>query len=58
MDWSPPLLLACHDEDEQNARLALHVWEDNGLDVPETFLETLRDFLGGPSRADPGFSCD
>jgi hypothetical protein len=49
MDWSPPLLLACHDEDEQNARLALHVWEDNGLDVPETFLETLRDFLGGSS---------
>ncbi|KAG6873014.1 hypothetical protein C0995_003975 [Termitomyces sp. Mi166 len=46
LDWSPELLLACHDEDEQNARLARHLWEDNGLDVPEQFLETLIDYLG------------
>ncbi|KAF8161530.1 armadillo-type protein [Crassisporium funariophilum] len=46
MDWSPELWIACHDDDEQNARLALHVWEDNGLDVPETFLDDLLIYLG------------
>jgi hypothetical protein len=46
MDWSPPLLLATHDDDEQNARLSLHVWEDNGLDVPEQYLDDLVPFLG------------
>ena len=46
LDWSPELLIACHDEDEQNARLARHVWEDNGLDVPETFLAHLLEYLG------------
>ncbi|KAF9479098.1 ARM repeat-containing protein [Pholiota conissans] len=46
MDWSPELWIACHDDDEQNARLAIHVWEDNGLDVPETFLRDLLDYLG------------
>ncbi|KAH7883448.1 armadillo-type protein [Phlebopus sp. FC_14] len=46
LDWSPELWLACHDDDEQNGRLASHVWEDNGLDVPEDFLEPLLGFLG------------
>lgn len=46
LDWSPELLIACHDEDEQNARLARHLWEDNGLDVPELFLDQLLDYLG------------
>jgi hypothetical protein len=46
MDWSAELWVACHDEDEQNARLAHHLWEDNGLDVPETFLDDLLPFLG------------
>ncbi|KAF5374683.1 hypothetical protein D9615_008940 [Tricholomella constricta] len=46
LDWSPELLIACHDEDEQNARLARYLWEDNGLDVPEQFLDTLLDYLG------------
>ncbi|KAG6896538.1 hypothetical protein C0992_007574 [Termitomyces sp. T32_za158] len=46
LDWSPELFLACHDEDEQNARLARHLWEDNGLDVPEQFLSTLLGYLG------------
>ncbi|KAA1470496.1 ARM repeat-containing protein [Dentipellis sp. KUC8613] len=45
MDWSPELLIAAHDEDEQNARLARHLWEDNGLDVPESYLPTLQKFL-------------
>ena len=46
MDWSAELWVACHDDDEQNARLARHLWEDNGLDVPETFLDDLLTFLG------------
>lgn len=46
MDWSPELWIAYHDDDEQNARLAQHVWEDNGLDVPETFINQLIEFLG------------
>ena len=46
LDWSPELWIACHDEDEQNARLAQHVWDDNGLDVPESFLQALLGFLG------------
>ena len=46
MDWSAELWVACHDDDEQNARLARHLWEDNGLDVPETFLDDLLPFLG------------
>ncbi|CDO72622.1 hypothetical protein BN946_scf184985.g41 [Trametes cinnabarina] len=45
LDWSPELWIACHDEDEQNARLANHLWEDNGLDVPEGFLSDLLAFL-------------
>lgn len=46
MDWSPELWIACHDDDEQNTRLAIHVWEDNGHDVPETFLRDLLEYLG------------
>lgn len=46
LDWSLELLIACHDEDEQNARLARHLWEDNGLDVPEGFLDPLLQYLG------------
>ncbi|OJA10082.1 hypothetical protein AZE42_06300 [Rhizopogon vesiculosus] len=45
LDWSPQLWIACHDDDEQNARLAHHVWEDNGLDVPEDFFEKLVNYL-------------
>ncbi|KAJ7066647.1 armadillo-type protein [Mycena amicta] len=46
LDWSPELWAACHDEDEQNGRLARHVWDDNGLDVPESFLTELLPLLG------------
>ncbi|KAF9232418.1 armadillo-type protein [Melanogaster broomeanus] len=45
LDQSTQLWVACHDDDEQNARLANHAWEDNGLDVPENFVELL-DLLG------------
>ncbi|KAK0212097.1 armadillo-type protein [Desarmillaria ectypa] len=44
-DWSPELWIACHDDDEQNSFLAKHAWEDNGLDVPESFLSALLPYL-------------
>ncbi|GBE83943.1 eIF-2-alpha kinase activator GCN1 [Sparassis crispa] len=44
-DWSPEIWIASHDTDEQNARLARRVWEDNGLDVPESFVVDLSKFL-------------
>ncbi|KAH9915889.1 armadillo-type protein [Fomitopsis serialis] len=45
LDWSPEIWIACHDDDEQNARLARHVWEDNGMDVPEKFVQVMLTFL-------------
>jgi len=50
LDWSSELWIACHDDDEQNARLARHIWESNGLDVAESFLGELLGFLGGNVR--------
>ncbi|KAK0468862.1 armadillo-type protein [Armillaria novae-zelandiae] len=44
-DWSPELWIAGHDDDEQNSFLAKHAWEDNGLDVPESFLSALLPYL-------------
>jgi hypothetical protein len=46
MDYSEELWIASHDQDEQNASLATHIWEDNGLDVPEGYLEPLLGYLG------------
>jgi hypothetical protein len=45
-DWSPELLIACHDSDAPNARLARHIWEDNGLDVVEVYAPALLKLLG------------
>lgn len=46
LDYSEEIWIAVHDADEQNAKLALHLWDDNGLDLPETFLSTLPRYLG------------
>lgn len=46
MDYSVELWIATHDTDEQNANLALHLWEDNGLDIPEDYLSDLLTYLG------------
>jgi hypothetical protein len=53
-DWVPELLVACHESDAQNARLARHIWEDNGLDVPDAYAPTLLKFLG---KSDLNTSC-
>ncbi|CAE6499296.1 unnamed protein product [Rhizoctonia solani] len=45
LDWSPEIWIACHDEDEQNARLARHLWDDNGLDVTSGYISELLPFL-------------
>lgn len=44
-DWRPELWIACYDSDQQNGRLGRHIWEDNGLDVPENFFTDLKPFL-------------
>ena len=41
LEFPVELWLACHDEDEENARLAEKAWEENGLDVPESFADPL-----------------
>lgn len=41
LEFPVELGLACHDEDEENARLAEKAWEENGLDVPESFADPL-----------------
>ncbi|WVQ78061.1 hypothetical protein IAT38_000142 [Cryptococcus sp. DSM 104549] len=50
-DYLEELWIAMHDDDEQNANLALHIWEDNGLDLPETYLATLLPYLSHGSAA-------
>lgn len=46
LDWSPELFLVCHDDDEQNARLAVTIWEANYLDVEKSYIEDLLPLLG------------
>lgn len=41
MDFCLQLWLACHDEDEENRRLAQKAWEENGLDVPTNYASLL-----------------
>ncbi|KAN0062681.1 translational activator of GCN4 [Thecaphora frezii] len=40
-EFPAELWLACHDDDENNARLAEKAWEENALDVPADFAATL-----------------
>lgn len=46
LDYSEEIWIAVHDADEQNAKLATHLWEDNGLDLPESYLASLLTYLG------------
>ncbi|KDE04239.1 hypothetical protein MVLG_05338 [Microbotryum lychnidis-dioicae p1A1 Lamole] len=39
------LWVACHDSDHRNRQLAVTAWDDNALDVPESFLEILLPLL-------------
>lgn len=45
LDWCPELWLACHDDDEHNSNLANEIWEENGLDIVETYGRDLVPFL-------------
>ncbi|WWC61174.1 uncharacterized protein I303_103754 [Kwoniella dejecticola CBS 10117] len=51
LDYSEELWIAIHDDDEQNANLALHIWEDNGHDLPEIYLTSLLKYLSHGSAA-------
>jgi hypothetical protein len=46
IEWSPETLLACHDEDEQNGRLARQLCDENGLEIPEEYISSLLLLLG------------
>ena len=45
MDYSDALWIAVQDADERNAKIALNLWEENGLDVRESSIATLLPFL-------------
>lgn len=51
LNYSEELFISTHDDNEQNATLAEHLWEDNGLDVPETYLASLIRYLTHGSAA-------
>lgn len=44
-DYSDELWIVTRDTDERNARLALTIWEDNGLDVKDESVAALIPFL-------------
>ena len=48
LDWSTEIWVAYQDTDEDVARMAETLWEDNGLDVSETFAVDLLPLLGMP----------
>jgi hypothetical protein len=45
LDWVAELWIARNDADQQNARMARHIFEENALDVPEMFFKDLKPFL-------------
>lgn len=51
LNYSEELFIATHDPDAANAALAEHLWEDNGLDIPETYLDSLVPYLCNKSGA-------
>lgn len=47
LEFPANLWIASHDTDARNRQLAVDIWEENGLDVPEEgFLSQLLPFLG------------
>jgi hypothetical protein len=48
-NFSSELLVACHDDDDRNRKLALAIWEENGLDVPENSVKFLLPYLCTPT---------
>ncbi|KAL1923463.1 uncharacterized protein VTP21DRAFT_8443 [Calcarisporiella thermophila] len=46
IDFSRELWVSCHDEEEANAKQALRLWEDNGMDVEPDYAEHLLPLLG------------
>ncbi|GAA5855038.1 hypothetical protein JCM8547_002355 [Rhodosporidiobolus lusitaniae] len=51
LEFSAILWVLAHDVDERNRELALTVWEENGLDVPEAFLPLLIPLLSHSSAS-------
>ncbi|GAA5981477.1 hypothetical protein JCM10908_004121 [Rhodotorula pacifica] len=51
LEFPTSLWVLCHDVDERNRELALTVWQENGLSVPDSFLPRLIPLLSHPSNA-------
>ncbi|RUS31239.1 hypothetical protein BC938DRAFT_478212 [Jimgerdemannia flammicorona] len=45
IDFSRELWIACHDDDEVNAKLANQLWRDNGMDVDEFYKDPLLELV-------------
>ncbi|KAM3583875.1 translational activator of GCN4 [Umbelopsis sp. WA50703] len=45
IDYSDELWIACHDDEEVNAKLAKQVWDENAMDVDENYADTLLNYL-------------
>ncbi|CAG8829306.1 31138_t:CDS:2, partial [Racocetra persica] len=45
IDFSCELWIGCHDEDEHNAKLAIALWESNGMDVEPSYNVELLPYL-------------
>ncbi|KAI8639859.1 armadillo-type protein [Parasitella parasitica] len=50
LDYSPQLWVACHDENESNAKLAKQQWEDNAMDIDEDFRDQLLAYVVSDSN--------
>jgi len=46
VEWSPEVFIACHDDDEQNGRLARQLCDENGLEIPEEYISSFIPLLG------------
>ncbi|BGP12338.1 hypothetical protein JCM10213_003855 [Rhodosporidiobolus nylandii] len=51
LEFPVTLWILAHDVDERNRELAVTVWQENGLDVPEAFLPQLIPLLSHPSAS-------
>ena len=50
LDHSREVWIACHDEDEENAELAVAIWEENRLGVEEALVFQMLDYLRSTHR--------
>ncbi|KAI8992465.1 armadillo-type protein [Pilobolus umbonatus] len=45
IEYSPEVWVACHDHDESNAELAKLLWEENAMDIEESYKDQLLTYI-------------